>query len=85
LAGLGAGYIATQSPWWALAAFMLFASYVGTTAAFAALYLARTYRNGLQRPNAFIDHSRSILQPPVSTGSTAPVSVGSCVLGTGVG
>ena len=63
VAGLGIGYISTHSPWLALAAFVLSAAYIGGTAAFTALYLARTYRNGLQRPNAFIDHSRSILQP----------------------
>jgi dolichol-phosphate mannosyltransferase len=63
LVGLGMGYISTHSPWLALAAFVLSAAYIGGTAAFTALYLARTYRNGLQRPNAFIDHSRSILQP----------------------
>jgi dolichol-phosphate mannosyltransferase len=63
LVGLGIGYISTHSPWLALTAFVLSAAYIGGTAAFTALYLARTYRNGLQRPNAFIDHSRSILQP----------------------
>ena len=35
----------------------------GMTAAFTALYVARSYKNGLQRPNAFIDGKRSILQP----------------------
>ena len=66
LLGLGIGYVRTLSPWFALAAFLLFAAYIGATAAFTALYVARTYKNGLHRPNAFIDHSRSILQPEFS-------------------
>jgi polyisoprenyl-phosphate glycosyltransferase len=65
LAGLGVGYIFTHSLWFAVGAFLVFAAYVGATAAFTALYLARAYKNGLQRPNAFIDHGRSILQPPL--------------------
>lgn len=64
LAGLGVGYIFTHSLWFAVGAFVVFAAYVGATAAFTALYVARAYKNGLQRPNAFIDHGRSILQPP---------------------
>jgi dolichol-phosphate mannosyltransferase len=63
LTGLGVGYAATHSPWFAVAAFVLFAGYVGSTAAITALYVARTYKNGLHRPNAFVDHSRSVLQP----------------------
>jgi hypothetical protein len=31
--------------------------------AFTAMYVARTYKNGLHRPNAFIDRGRSVLQP----------------------
>lgn len=69
LAGLGVGYAATHSLWYAVAAFVLFAGYVGATAAITALYVARTYKNGLHRPNAFVDHSRSILQPLSETES----------------
>ncbi len=60
---LGFGFISTHSPWFLLAGFIVFAAYLGGTAAVAALYLARTYRNGLKRPNAFVNHSHSILQP----------------------
>ena len=60
---LGIGYVSTQSLWYVVAAFLVFSAYVGVTMAFTALYVARTYKNGLQRPNAFIDHSRSMLQP----------------------
>jgi polyisoprenyl-phosphate glycosyltransferase len=69
---LGAGYVSTQSLWMLVAAFLLFAAYVGATAAFTALYVARAYKNGLQRPNAFIDRGRSILQP--GEGAEGPVS-----------
>src|SRR6266581_3758825 len=60
---LGIGYVSTHSLWYVVAAFLVFAAYVGATMAFTALYVARTYKNGLRRPNAFIDRSRSILQP----------------------
>jgi hypothetical protein len=63
LLGLSVGYVSTQSVWYAVAAFLVFAGYVGATMAFTALYVARTYKNGLHRPNAFIDHGRSVLQP----------------------
>jgi dolichol-phosphate mannosyltransferase len=63
LLALGVGYIKTKSVWWLLSATILFAVYVGTTLAFTALYVARTYKNGLQRPNAFVDHGRSLLPP----------------------
>jgi glycosyltransferase involved in cell wall biosynthesis len=57
------GYVSTHSAWMAAAAFLLFAAYLGTTMAFTALYVARTYKNGMHRPNAFIDRSHSVLQP----------------------
>src|SRR5882762_1964316 len=60
---LGVGYVSTHSPWMIVAAFLLFAAYTGATMAFTAMYVARAYKNGLHRPNAFIDRSRSVLQP----------------------
>lgn len=60
---LGVGYVSTHSPWMVVAAFLLFAAYTGATMAFTAMYVARAYKNGLHRPNAFIDRSRSVLQP----------------------
>jgi glycosyltransferase involved in cell wall biosynthesis len=71
LLGLCAGYATTHGVWYALAAFLVFAAYFGATMAFAALYVARTYKNGLHRPNAFIDHGRSILPPRVTDGPNA--------------
>jgi len=66
LTGLGIAYIETHSLWFLFAGFLMFAAYVGGTLAFTALYVARTYKNGLHRPNAFINHSRSILQRPLN-------------------
>jgi dolichol-phosphate mannosyltransferase len=63
LLALGIGYASTHSLWMLVAACMIFAAYIGGTMAFTALYVARTYKNGLHRPNAFIDRSRSVLQP----------------------
>jgi dolichol-phosphate mannosyltransferase len=73
LAGLGAGYALTHSIWFAVSAALLFAAYVGATTAFTALYVGRTYKNGLQRPNAFVDYARSILQPGSAAGALARV------------
>jgi polyisoprenyl-phosphate glycosyltransferase len=61
LLGLGIGYIETRSAWYLLTAAILFTAYVGGTLAFTALYVARTYKNGLHRPNAFVDYGRSEL------------------------
>lgn len=63
LGGLGIGYIYTQSLWLVVAAVVVFAGYVGATVAFTALYVARTYKNSLHRPNAFIDRKKSTFQP----------------------
>lgn len=63
LTSLGLAYVATSAPLYLLAAALAFAAYVGGTIAVVALYVARTYRNGLQRPNAFIVRRLSTLQP----------------------
>jgi hypothetical protein len=63
LGGLGLGYIYVHSIWFAIAAFLIFAAYVGGTIAFTALYVARTYKNSLHRPNAIIDRKKSVFQP----------------------
>lgn len=60
---LGVWSVKAHSAWAALAALISFASYIGTTLAFTALYVARAYKNGLQRPNAVIDRQRSSLPP----------------------
>jgi dolichol-phosphate mannosyltransferase len=60
---LSIGYGATHSDWYAIAAFLAAAAYLGVSAAVTALYVARTYKNGLVRPNAFIDRRASFLPP----------------------
>jgi polyisoprenyl-phosphate glycosyltransferase len=60
---LSIGYGATHSDWYAIAAFLATAAYLGVSAAVTALYVARTYKNGLVRPNAFIDRRASFLPP----------------------
>jgi len=76
LAGLGAAYIQTHSLWLLLAGLLIFAAYAGGTLAFTALYVARTYKNSLHRPNAFINHGKSVLQrpPDVEDGQAASPS-----------
>jgi len=61
---LGVLAVAAHSAWAALAGLLLFAAYTGSSIAFLAVYLARTYKNGLQRPGALIDRKRSDLPPP---------------------
>lgn len=64
-------YASTGSLWYFAAGFLLTASYLGATAALTALYVARTYKNGLQRPNSFVDRGRTKLPfkvTPTTTG-----------------
>jgi hypothetical protein len=68
LTALCLGFGATGSAWYAAWALLLTAAYLGTTAAVTALYVARTYKNGLIRPNAFIDRANSVL-PAAPSGS----------------
>jgi dolichol-phosphate mannosyltransferase len=63
LCGLGIWAVAWHSVWAALAGLLLFAVYTGSSIAFMAIYVARGYKNSLQRPNAVIDRKRSNLPP----------------------
>jgi dolichol-phosphate mannosyltransferase len=65
LAVLGTGAVALHSALFVLLTFLLFAAYVGGAIAFMALYVARAYKNGLNRPNAVIDRRLSRLPPRV--------------------
>lgn len=56
VAGLIILYVSTGALWAAAAAAILYAAYVGTALAFMSLYVARSYKDGLRRPNALIDH-----------------------------
>jgi polyisoprenyl-phosphate glycosyltransferase len=65
---LGTWCVAAHSAWAGLAALLVFASYIGASIAFTALYVARAYKNGLLRPNAVMDRRRSRLPPRGSDG-----------------
>lgn len=60
---LGAIQIQTENPWVLLANVLLACAYLGGTAAFIALYVARTYKNGLGRPNYIIHRRYTHFQP----------------------
>jgi dolichol-phosphate mannosyltransferase len=62
-AGLGAFQILTSNPWVLLANVLLASVYLGSIAAFTALYVARSYKNGLGRANYVIHRSYTHLQP----------------------
>ncbi len=54
---LGAWYLRDNDAWVLLANLLLVCAYIGGSIAFIALYVARTYKNGLGRPN-FVVHRR---------------------------
>jgi glycosyltransferase involved in cell wall biosynthesis len=56
-------FAATGAGWAGLLCFLFFAAYIGFTLASIAMYLARTYKNNLLRPSAYIRRADSILQP----------------------
>lgn len=60
---LGAAQITTGNQWFLLANVLLASTYLGGTAAFTALYVARTYKNGLGRANYVIHRRYTHLQP----------------------
>lgn len=59
---LGVLWLETGSMWWGLADLLVVSSYIGSTLAFIALYVARTYKNGLGRPNYVIHKRLSVPQ-----------------------
>ncbi len=63
MVALPAGYILTDNKWFLVASFFAFATYVGATISFIAIYVARIYKNTLGRPNFIIDNKNSTLQP----------------------
>jgi len=58
----GWNYAATGSRGYAVAGIIMLAAYLGASLSFIALYVARTYKNGLRRPNSYIHMSQSVLQ-----------------------
>jgi glycosyltransferase involved in cell wall biosynthesis len=65
LAMTGIAILATVSPggWQIPALLLLGFGYLGFSVAFNGLYIARVYKNGLQRPNAIVRYGLSILPP----------------------
>lgn len=61
---LGAIQIVNASPWLMLVNVLIGCTYFGFTAAFIALYVARSYKNGLGRPNFTMNRRLSHMQPP---------------------
>jgi len=59
---LGVWYIKTGNLWILLANILLSFAYFGSAIAFTALYIARTYKNGLGRPNHVIHKRYTYLQ-----------------------
>ena len=59
----GAAQIMTGNLWFLLANALSASVYLGSTAAFTALYVARTYKNGLGRPNFVIHKRYTHMQP----------------------
>lgn len=60
---LPSAYVLTDNKWWLVASFFAFATYVGATLSFIAIYVARVHKNTLGRPNFVIDRKSSSLQP----------------------
>jgi dolichol-phosphate mannosyltransferase len=56
-------YASSQAVWAAAGIAWLGLVFLGFTAAVMALYIGRTYKNGLERPNAFLSMSTSKLPP----------------------
>jgi glycosyltransferase involved in cell wall biosynthesis len=63
-AALGIAQILVGSPWLLLVNILCACAYFGFTAAFTALYVARTYKNGLNRPNYTVHRRYTHFQPP---------------------
>lgn len=60
---LPSAYLLTDNRWYLVATFLAFASYIGTTISFIAIYVARIHKNTLGRPNFIIDRKTSSPQP----------------------
>ncbi|MBX9690246.1 MAG: glycosyltransferase, partial [Candidatus Obscuribacterales bacterium] len=60
---LPSAYVLSNNAWFLVATFIAFTSYIGATISFIAIYVARIYKNTLNRPNFIIDSRTSSLQP----------------------
>lgn len=57
--------IASDTTWVIPTVLALFCGYVGASVAFIAAYVARIYKNTLGRPNYYIDHVNTVLDPEI--------------------
>jgi glycosyltransferase involved in cell wall biosynthesis len=62
---LGVIQVLSGSPWLMLLNVLCGCSYLGLTASFTALYVARSYKNGLGRPNYIMNRRYTHAQPPL--------------------
>lgn len=65
LLGVAAGGIYWGWSWSIPALLVIGFGFVGMTLSFVSIYIARIYKNGLQRPNFVIDRKRSFTQPEI--------------------
>lgn len=54
--------LATGNAWWEVPEILLICAYFGATVSFISIYVGRTYKNSLGRPNFIIDLKNSIVQ-----------------------
>ncbi len=72
MAGLGILANTGSAPWAFTWMIVLGFAYCGSVLSFLSIYLARTYKNTLGRPNAFLDRKRSFPQALPRTASVGP-------------
>lgn len=61
----------SQSIWWLLVLILFVCGYIGFSISFICIYVARTYKNSLGRPNYIIDQKNSRLQPDLASGNSS--------------
>ena len=66
MVGLTLGQLIAPNNWFMPVQILMGFSFVGYTTIFISLYLARVYKNTMNRPNFIIDRKRSLLQPNAS-------------------
>lgn len=66
--GLTVGQIVAPNGWLLPVQLWLGFGFSGYTTVFISLYLARVYKNGMNRPNFIVNRKRSLLQPELQSG-----------------
>jgi dolichol-phosphate mannosyltransferase len=72
LAAVTAAAVFTDSRWPVPVMLFLTACYIGCTASFTAIYVGRAYKDGLGRPNAFIDARSTFVDEDLSVPGALP-------------